>query len=54
MKTFAVRFKVAGTIDRDELLFKSPSRKEARKFCTEWVSVRLGVNIHTLREVINK
>ena len=50
-KTFAVRFKVAGHIDNDELMLKSPNRREARKYCTEWASFIQGVKIHTLREV---
>jgi len=50
-KTFAVRFKVAGYIDNDELVLKSPSIKEARKYCKEWASFTPDVRIHTLREV---
>jgi|TARA_B100000959_G_C14555746_1_gene449537 hypothetical protein len=50
-KIFAVRFKVAGHIDNDELMLKSPNIKEARKYCTEWASFTSGVKIHTLREV---
>jgi len=50
-KTFAVRFKVAGQIDNDELMLKSPNIKEARKYCTDWASFTQGVKIHTLREV---
>ena len=50
-KTFAVRFKVAGQIDSDELILKSPNRREARKYCTEWASFISDVKIHTLREV---
>ena len=50
-KTFAVRFKVAGQIDSDELMLKSSNRKDAHKYCTEWASFIQGVKIHTLREV---
>ena len=50
-KTFAVRFMVAGTLDRDELILKSPNIKEARKYCTDWASFTQGVKIHTLREI---
>ena len=52
-KTFAVRFMVAGTLDRDELILKSPNIKEARKYCTDWASFNFnqGVKIHTLREI---
>ena len=50
-KTFAVRFKVAGQIDSDELILKSPNRREARKYCTEWASFISDVKIHTFREV---
>ena len=51
-KKFAIKFKVGGNVQHDEMILHAPSIEEARKYCIEWASFAIGTKVWKIREVI--